>query len=776
MIFDRVAYLTTPLPPTEDLRGQSTEALLFAHLTGADHISKCFEYNVLAESFDPNINSSDLLGEMVTVAIVPDRRSPDMLRYFHGMVDQFRFEGNDDSDLFQYRLILRPKLWLLSKSTDNRIFQDMSVEDIIASVLDEHGVSDYRFSLIGTALDVREYCVQYGESDLDFVQRLMEHEGVFYYFEFEEDKHTLVMTDDMAALETGNSSGELRFEPNDLVGTEGEGVISRLSRTDCIVNAEHTLTDYNFETPSADLISRTVDGGTHTNDTQERYSYPGHYLVGSAGDTVSGRRVEENRALQYQILARSNAIALWSGTTFELFDYPREAENIKYLILETEYDILDGQYASGTTFERDVGILTSFRLVPEGKPFRPTRITPKPVMKGPQTARVVGPAGEEIYTDEFARVKVHFFWDRLGSSDETATCWIRVSSAWAGAGFGFIQIPRIGQEVIVDFLDGDPDRPIITGRVYNAEQMPPYALPANATQSGWKSESSLGGGGWNELRFEDLKGSEEVYFQAEKDHNELVKNNESRHIGNDFAETVVNNATQDVGVNRDETVGNNKTTAVGVDRTVNIGSNDTESVGANRILSVAVDETISVGANSTETIGANHSQSVGVNQTITVGAIRVDTVGAAETRTVGAAQINSVGAARQMTVGAMQSHDIGLNDSWTIGSSQSVDIGANQTTQVGTDHSLTVGSASAISVGKNMSTNVGEDKAIDVGKNLVVNAGDSITLSCGKANLHMKKDGTIVLEGKDISITGKGKINIKASGDITMKGSKINQN
>lgn len=776
MFLDRVANLKTPLPQGEDVNGQSVDALLFAHLTGADHVSKCFEYNVLTESFDPNIKSADLLGEMVTVSVRPDARNPDLVRYFHGMVDQFRFEGNDDSDMFQYRLVLRPRLWLLSKSTDNRIFQDMSVQDIIGSVLDEHDISDYRFSVIGTALDVREYCVQYGESDLDFIQRLMEHEGVFYYFEFEDEKHTLIMTDDMSSLDAGDSSGKLRFEPNDLVGTEGEGVISRLRRTDAIVTAEHSLTDYNFETPSADLISRTANGGTHKDDAQERYAYPGYYMAGSEGETVSGRRLEENRALQYQITARSNASALWSGTVFTLFDYPRDEENMTYLVLTVEYDILDGQYAAGTDFERDVGILTNFHLVPENKPFRPQRITPKPVMKGPQTACVVGPAGEEIYTDEYARVKVHFFWDRLGESDETATCWIRVSSAWAGAGFGFIQIPRIGQEVIVDFLDGDPDRPIITGRVYNAEQMPPYALPANATQSGWKSESSLGGGGWNELRFEDLKGSEEVYFQAEKDHNELVKNNESRHIGNDFAETVVNNATQDVGVNRDETVGNNKTTAVGVDRTVNIGNNDTESVGANRILSVGVDETISVGANSTETIGANHSQTVGASQTITVGAVRTDTVGAAEMRTVGAAQVNSIGATRQMSVAATQSHDIGASDSWQIGAGQSVKIGADQATEVSADHSLKVGGDSAIAVGKKMSTVVAEDKSIEVGKNLVVKAEDTITFVCGSANFQMKKDGTIVLEGKDISINGKGKIVIKASGDITMKGSKINQN
>lgn len=775
MALDRTAYLITPLGSMDGPFG-AVDALLFEHLTGADHVSSCFEYNILAQSYDPEIKSADLLGEMVTVVVPPDSPADLTPRFFHGMVDQFRFEGNDDEDMFQYRLVLRPGLWLLSKSTDNRIFQDQSVKDIISSVLDEHGIADYRFDLQANALDVREYCVQYGETDLDFLQRLMEHEGVFYYFEFEEGKHTLVMSDEISTLQPGGQDGTLRFEPNELAALEGEGVITRLSRTDSIVTAEHTLTDYNFEAPSADLIARSLEGDVHSNDTKERYSYPGNHMVIATGDKIAKRRLHENRALQYRVKARSTAIGFWAGHLFDFYDHPREDENQGYMILSAHYDILDGQYAANAQIERDQGIMTRFDLVPSDTVFRPARNTPKPVMKGPQTARVVGPAGEEIFTDEYARVKVHFFWDRLGGADETSTCWIRVSSAWAGAGYGFIQIPRIGQEVIVDFLDGDPDRPIITGRVYNAEQMPPYDLPANATQSGWKSESSKGGGGWNELRFEDLKGSEEVYFQAEKDHNELVKNNESRHIGNDFAETVVNNATQDVGVNRDETVGNNKTTAVGVNRDVNIGSNDTETVGVNRSLTVGANETIAIGANSTETIGLNHSQSVGANQTITVSVARIDNVGAVETRTVGAAQINSIGAMRQMSVGAAQSHDIGVSDSWEIGASQTVKIGADQGIDVTANHSLSAGEDSTFTVGKNMSFTIGENLNVEVGKEISVTAADSITFVCGDAKFQMKKDGTILLEGKDLTIKGSGKINVDAGGDIIMKGSKIKQN
>ncbi|KMK65225.1 type VI secretion system Vgr family protein [Puniceibacterium sp. IMCC21224] len=767
---DRIAYLVTPLPLFD-----GNDALLFAHLAGRDEVSQCYRYSVLARSFDPNIAANDLLGKTVTVAVAADPDSPFLLRFFSGIVDQFRFEGNDDEDRFMYRLILRPQLWMLSKTTDNRIFQDMSATDIITSLLTEHNVLDYELNLRGSP-EVREYCVQYGESDLDFIQRLMEEEGIFYHFIFNDGEHKLILSDDPTELFPAQGIEQLRFEPNYVPGRDGAGVVTKLSRTDRIVSGSHTLTDYNFETPSADLIARVENLKGHDNDGMERYHYPGRYRAQGIGENLAGIRNQQDQAHAHQIWADSTAPTPCSGNLFQLLDYPRDEENIRYMILAVDYDIWDGQYSSRATRDRPEGFAATYRMVPSDAAYRPLQRTPRPVMKGPQTAIVVGPAGEEIYTDEYARVKVQFYWDREGGLDEHSTCFIRVSSVWAGSGWGFIQIPRIGQEVIVDFLDGDPDRPIITGRVYNAEQMPPYALPGNATQSGWKSNSSKGGGGWNELRFEDLKGSEEVYFQAEKDHNEWIKNNETRNVDNDFAETVGHDAKQDVVNDRDETVGNNKTTAVGVNRDINIGNNDTETVGNNRSLTVGVNETIMIGANSDEIIGANHSQTVGANQTVMVAIARTDTVGAVETRTVGAAQINTVGAMRQMSVGATQSHDVGLSDSWEIGTNQSVEIGKDQGTKIGQNYSLEIAEESVTAVGKNMSVTVGEDYTVEVGKNIVVKAVDSITFTCGKANFQMKKDGTIVIEGKDVSITGSGKINVKASKDITMKGSKINQN
>jgi type VI secretion system secreted protein VgrG len=772
MVLERYIEVTTPLG-TDDV---GDPLLQFERLTGSDQLSQCYRYELTLQCDDPEIASDKLLGEAVTVTLKRAQSEDEEPRFFHGLVDQFSYLGNESGGRFQYRLILRPAFWFLSKTMDNRIFQRMTVPDIVSKVLDDAGMTDYRMDLSGNYPE-REYCVQYGESDLDFVQRLLEHEGMFYHFEFDDGAHTMVIADKLDSLKDAPACKEIAFEQGSLQRTGEQNVITKFERIDSASPAKWVHTDYDFEKPSADLMATSDLSGWHSEDDKERYFYPGKYIDHGRGADLADVRVEEGRALSQVIRANSTAVPPYSGHCFELVENPREADNIKFVILRASYEIWEGQYIAGLDDDaQEQGFRAQYELLPADTLYRPARQTPKPVMRGPQTAIVVGPSGEEIHTDEYARVKVQFHWDREGGNDENSTCFIRVSSVWAGSGWGFIQIPRIGQEVIVDFLEGDPDKPIITGRVYNAEQMPPYELPGNATQSGWKSNSSLGGGGWNEMRFEDKKGSEEVYFQAEKDHNELVKNNESRTIGNDFLEDIGNDATQNVHHDRTETVDNNKSVTVGVDRTVSIGSNDTESVGSNRSLSVGVDETITVGSNSSETIGTNHTQSVGVAQSITVGAARSDTVGAAETRQVGGPQANTIGGARTMTVGSSQTHTIGSADSWTIGKDQSVNIGGGQTVKIAKDQSFETAGARSEKIAKGSAIEIGEDGLIKVGKDLVIEAGDTITIKVGKAAISMKKDGTINIEGKDISTKGSGAITVKASKDITMKGSKINQN
>lgn len=754
----------------------ATEDLWFSALEGEDGLGRPFRYELLLASKSLDLGAADILGTPVLVTV-----RGEVPRHFHGIATAFGLDEIRD-DHAHYRLTMEPSMALLGLRRDNRIFQDRSVPEILEAVLGEIPGLDWDFRL-QASYPPRDYCVQYGETDLDFVQRLMEHEGIGYFFEHEAEGHRLVLFDTNARLAPAPGAEILPYEPDSRVSfRDGDFITAWLPRAH-IRPGKVSQGDYDFEKPSSDLTSRAENPLGHAADGAEHYRWPGDYRTLPAGDRLSRLRLEEAQAPQVRIEARGTARPLWPGRIFRLDLFPREAENDDYLVTACRYRLWDDQFRSGQS-RAEVGYEVDLSLVPARVPYRPERRTPRPVMKGPQTALVVGPAGAEIFTDRYARVKVHFFWDRLDARNEASSCFVRVSQTWAGAGWGFIQIPRIGQEVIVDFIEGDPDRPIVTGRVYNAEQMPPYGLPGQATQSGWKSHSSPGGGGWNELRFEDKAGAEEVYFQAQKDHTELIKNDESRTIGHDFAEDVGHDAVQSVAHDRRESVGNDKDTSVGRNRTVSIGVDDSESVGANRALRVGADETIAVARNATETIGMNHTQTVGIAQTVTVGAARTDSVGGAETRSVGAVQTNTIAASRSVSVGAGQTHSVGADDGWTVGGSQTVSVGADQSVTVGAKQTVSTGSDQVTTVGGSRATQVAKDDlqkadgamGIGVGKSYTLDVKDEITLKCGSAEITLKKDGTIVLKGKDITLDASGTINLKAGGEITGKGSKINLN
>ncbi|MCV3207165.1 type VI secretion system tip protein VgrG [Mesorhizobium sp. YC-39] len=760
------------------------ELLTFTHLIGRDEISRCLAYTVGFVSSSPDIDPLKMLGGAVSIEGESDPK-----RWFSGLISEFRLTRIEDR-LAYYEAVIRPWLWFLGNTTDCRIFQNMSVVEIVEEIFSKYSTAKFEKRLQGS-YPPREYCVQYDETDLDFVQRLLEHEGILYFFEHDEGKHTLVLADAMNKLKPAPGYEKVPYH------FEGQGsrrdveYITEWIPGSSVRPGAYVHTDYDFEKPGADLMAKSAQPFGHKLAAGENYRQPGAHLDVGRGDSLAAIRREELQAVHQRIAAVGTVRGLYSGCTFKLDGFPREDQNQEYLVVSAEYRLFDPGYRALA----DVGS-ENFKVIlgvaPTALPYRPPRITPRPIMRGPQTATVVGPSGEEIFTDKYARVKVQFHWDRLGKKDQNSSCFVRVSQTWAGSGWGFIQIPRIGQEVIIDFIEGDPDLPIITGRVYNASQMPPYGLPGSATQSGWKSDSSKGGGGYNELMFEDKAGSELVNFQAQKDHNLLIKNDRTKLVQHDQSDRIDHDAKHSVGHNLDEDVGNNKTVKVGVDQTTNIGSNDTETVGKNRSLTVGVDETINIGSNSTETIGANHTQTVALIQTITVGAARIDSVGAVETRTVGAAQMNTIGATRSVSVGLAQSHDIGTSDSWSVGASQSVAIAEDQTVQIGGGQSLVVGKsrntsiaqedttnvdgARVLKIAKTSSVDIGDDAGMKSGKNLTIEAADSITLKCGSAVVVLKKDGSISIEGKDISVKASSKINIKASSDIIMKGSEIKQN
>jgi type VI secretion system secreted protein VgrG len=521
-----------------------------------------------------------------------------------------------------------------------------------------------------------------------------------------------------------------------------------------------TATSYDFERPSTSLDVDAEISPRHSMGDGELYDFQGDYVKSADGAQLVGDRLDEQQTAFERLQGAANAQGIQVGFLLKLEKHHQDDQNARYLITRTTLR------AQVSAYEGDGGhhgeIHCEFAAIPEKQQFRPERRTPKPFVQGPQTAVVVGPSGEELFTDKYGRVKVQFHWDRLGKHDDKSSCWVRVSHPWAGKNFGVMHVPRIGQEVVVDFLEGDPDQPIITGRVYNAEQMPPWELPANATQSGILTRSSKGGAvaNANAIRFEDKKGSEQLWIHAEKNQDIEVENDETHWVGHDRTKTIDHDETVHVKHDRTETVDNNETITIGVNRTESVGNNETITIGSNR--------TESVGANESITIGANRSITVGASETATVALQRTHTVGVNETIAIGAAQEVAIGAAQTIAVGAAQST--------TVGADQSTQVGGKQSTTVGKDRSVDVSGAQSTTVGKARTTSVGEDDKLTVGKNLVIEASDSVSITTGSASITMKKDGTITIKGKDITIDGSGKINVKASGDIVMKGSKILQN
>jgi type VI secretion system secreted protein VgrG len=695
--------------------------LSLRRLNGREEVSRLFRYDLVLLGPSHDLDLEDLLGTGATVEVDCVEGGP---RHIHGLVADIAYRGETE-DQARYDAVLVPWMWFLGRRLDCRIFQRLNAIEIVKRVVSAHG-GELRDKLTGHFLE-RDYCVQYRESDLDFVCRLLEEEGVFFFFEHARGKHALVLVDDAASCPNRKGYATVPFYPPSDPARRERDHLDRWDVAARARTARTALRSFDFTQPARPLEAADHAAGRHARDDQEAFDYPGGFVSADAGDARARVRLEELRADRRRVFAAGNAAGLACGHRFTLRNFPRQEQNADHLILalDTAIEVEPQRVASAGAYEpyRCAVEAMSARL-----PFRPARLTPRPFVHGPQTAIVTGPAGEEIYTDEHGRVKVQFHWDREGKSDADSSCWLRVSQTWAGAGFGSIHIPRIGQEVIVDFLEGDPDQPIITGRVYNAARTVPYDLPGNATQSGVKSNTSKGGGGSNELRFEDLAGQEQVYLHAQKDQVIVVEN--------DKTETVHRNEAVTIDVNR------------------------TESVGA--------DETLAVGNNRTRSVGANETVSVGANQSVTVAANRVDTVVLNEARTVGVAQQVTVGAARNVSVGAVQAHEVGLNDTWVVGVSRDVSIGRND--------SLSVGNDRGASVGGDDSLNVAKTQSVSVGKTITITAGDEVVIKTGSAMIVMKKNGDITIKGKNILVDASGKIDQKAGGNITQKGQKVLQN
>ncbi|CAN5421310.1 type VI secretion system spike protein VgrG1b [soil metagenome] len=711
--------MPTDTPLLMKLVSPFEDQLRFRSMSASEELGRPFEFVIEAVSEDATLDPYEILGELITVEL---ELADESMRHFNGHVTDFGLLGEvGSSSVYHYQLVVRPWLWMLTRTSDCRIFQTQSIPDILKEVFAAYDVAVFDDQLTGT-YSPWEYCVQYRETDFNFVSRLMEQEGIYYYFEHEEGQHTLVLVDSPSAHVATPGFESFTYTPShgSMVDTEAidHWVFSR-----GIQPGTFALTDFDFKRPQLNLEGKYLQSRAHTGADGKYFDYPGEYITPDDARRYSRTRLEELQARHETISGSGNVRALAVGSLFQLSDHPRDDQNgADCLVVSTRIHL---QAAAGESGDQATSpsVHCSFSAMPGSAPFRAARLTPKPFVQGPQTAIVVGPSGEEIHTDEHGRVKVHFHWDRLGKKDENSSCWVRVATPWAGAARGWVSVPRMGDEVVVDFLEGDPDCPLITGSVYNGAQKPPWALPANKTQSGILTRSSLKGAAnsnSNTLRFEDKKGSEQLFLHAEKNQDIEVENDETHWVGHDRTKTIDHDETVHVKHDRTETVDNNETITIGVNRTESVGKNETISIGVNR--------TEDVGSNESISIGANRSENVGANETIDIGKDRAETVGQNETVS------------------------IGKNREHTIGKDDKLEISDNRTTQIG------------------------KDDKIQIGKKLYIEAGDEITIVTGSASISMKKDGTIQIKGKDITIIGSGKIGIKASSDMTLKGSKIAEN
>ena len=487
------------------------EALQFRQLVGREALSQLYAFDIELLGSSNGIDPKALLGKAATVAVETEGG----VRYLGGIATRFGLQQEDARHSF-YRLQLRPWLWLATRRSDFRIFQGKSVPDIVMEVLGSYG---YPIEKKLTRGDYRrwDYCVQYHESDFNFVSRLCELEGLYFHFRHEASQHVLVFADDIANSHNPLPGGEeVRYHPLEKSGMGQRERIYAWEIAEEVRPGHHYNDDYDFEKPKAELSHLRQMPPGHDHDAYEQYEWPGGFVQHGDGETYARIRNEEQLSQRNRVTGRSNLRELATGHTLRLTGHPRADQNQQYLLVGVSYHLQENLQASEGADGTEGSVQRfAFEAQPTSYAWRPPRTTPRPRTRGPQTAKVVGPAGEEIWTDQYGRIKVQFHWDRIGQDNENSSCWVRVSTAWAGTTFGMTSVPRIGMEVIVDFLNGDPDYPIVTGCVHNADTMPAWELPGQKHLSGIRSRE-LGGGRGNHIVLDDTAGK--IQAQLRSDH------------------------------------------------------------------------------------------------------------------------------------------------------------------------------------------------------------------------------------------------------------------
>jgi type VI secretion system secreted protein VgrG len=598
------------------------DVLLLRGFQGTEEISDLFQFELDIYSENRSIPLASIVGKRATLEF-PVAGSPST--YLNGIFSSFSQGGtelvetpNGSVTLAIYRGTMVPWLWFLTCTADCRIFQNKKVPEIIQQIFDDLGFKDYKLQLSGD-FHPREYCVQYRESSFNFISRLMEEEGIFYFFEHEKEKHYLVLADNPGAFKTCQACPTAYYHRLE-AGAQTDELVKEFYVRQMVRPGQYALRDFNFETPTSTPQLEVQLSGKDERHL-EIYDYPGKYAQHGEGDRLVRIRLEEGETPLYEATGGGNCLGFVSGSRFDLKDHYRRDLNRGYTLvsLSHQFDQTNSFRSSADTGSFSFEYKNQFRCIAAQIPFRPARKTPIPFVRGTQTAIVVGPDGEEIHVDKYGRVKVQFHWDREGKYNEDSSCWIRVAQNWAGKQWGMIMLPRIGQEVIVDFLEGNPDRPIITGRVYNAESMPPYNLPNEHTKSTIKSYSSKGGDGFNEIRFEDKKGDEQLFMHAEKDFDLHIKNDRREWIGNDRHLIVQQDRYSEVDRHEHFLTKGDRVEEIQTDHHLKIAGKEAIEITGSRSVKVTGDVAEKFSQNHSEEAGMNLYLKAGMNVVIEAG-------------------------------------------------------------------------------------------------------------------------------------------------------------
>ena len=711
--------------------------LLVTSFRGSEGVSELFHFEIELASEDADLDFEAVIGQAGKLVL----SEPDGDRYVHGIVSAFEAIGFGRR-FARYRATLVPGVWPLTLIRRSRIYEELPVADIIRRVLEDDGVSSDRFRI--TADDDhrdREYCVQYRESDWDFISRLMEDEGFIYYFEQSEEGAVLVIDDRWDERPVIEGDANITFRDPGM-GVAAQGQVWQCSARREVRPTKVVLREYDFRHPSQnpeEKLSADLEPA-FDQETLADYDFPGGVIDRTVAAPLPAFRLEGLRSGDITMTGESNLPRLRPAHRFTLEGHHREGFNIEYQLIRVIHDGSQEQSAQEEAAEEGHTVYHNrIECIPGDAAWRAPRRTPAPRIRGPQTARVVGPDGEEIHTDEHGRIRVEFHWNRHDGQNDDMACWMRVSQSWAGPGWGALFLPRIGHEVVVQFLEGDPDRPLVTGSVYNGANPPPYALPDEKTKSTIKSDSSLGGGGFNELRFEDAKGAEEIFLHAEKDWNTVVLNDNSESIGHDQSISVKHDRHKIIDNDQTEEVKGNKSTIV--------RKNVTEEVTQNVSITVNQNRTDHVVGNVDTTIDGSETRAItGAQSTSITGTLLIMSNGTQDITSASDIRVNS---STQVAIGAPQI---------TIQADSQITLAVGGSQIVITPSSIQI-TSTAIAIGASGPTDL-------QGATVSIVADTNCTVAA--ATLTTQADGANTVRGATVAVNG--------SGGVTITGASVEHN